>query len=302
MNDNQDFDVIIVGGSYAGLSAAMALGRSMRRTLLIDSGLPCNWQTPHSHNFLTNDGAPPREIAVKAREQVLKYDTVTLVNDLAISGQRTQSGFGITTKSGGEFRAKKLIFATGIKDVMPDIPGFSACWGISVVHCPYCHGYEFRDRKTAVLLNGEKAIHITALVRNLSKDLTVLTSGKAEFTDEETAKLQHYGIRVVENEVAAILHEGGYVTHVEFKDGSTMPFDAVYAPRPFDQHSNIPLALGCELTEHGYIRVDSAQKTTVHGVFACGDNSNTMRSVSAAVSTGGIAGAVVNHELTTEQF
>lgn len=302
MTDNKNYDAIIVGGSYAGLSAAMALGRSMRQVLLIDSGLPCNRQTPHSHNFITHDGATPSEIGEKAREQVLKYDTVTLVNDFAVSGRQTETGFTIATQSGDEFQAKKLVFATGIKDIMPEIPGFSACWGISVVHCPYCHGYEFRNQKTAILLNGEKAIHVTALVHNLSKDITILTSGKADFSDKQATKLHKNNIRVVENEVSAIAHKNGYVTHVAFKDGSTMPFDAVYSPLPFEQHSDIPVALGCELTEHGYIHVDNAQKTTVKDVYACGDNSTTMRSVAAAVSTGGIAGAMVNHELTTEQF
>ena len=302
MTDNKNYDAIIVGGSYAGLSAAMALARSMRQVLLIDSGLPCNQQTPHSHNFITHEGATPSEIGEKAREQVLKYDTVTLVSDLAVSGRQTESGFAMATQSGNEFQAKKLIFATGIKDIMPDIPGFSACWGISVIHCPYCHGYEFRNRKTAVFLNGEKAFHMTALVHNLSQDITVLTSGRAEFSDEQAAKLHKHNIRVGENDVAAISHENGYVKHVDFKDGNTMAFDAVYSPLPFEQHSDIPVALGCELTEHGYIHVDNAQKTTIKGVYACGDNSTTMRSVAAAVSTGGIEGAMVNHELTTEQF
>src|SRR5690606_28226163 len=142
---------IIIGGSYARLSAAMALGRSLRNVLIIDSGLPCNRQTPHSHNFITQDGEKPNVIAEKAKAQVLNYDTIKFYNGTAVSGSKIENGFVITTQTEEKFTAKKLIFATGIKDIMPDIKEFQACWGISVIHCPYCHGYEFRNQKTAIL-------------------------------------------------------------------------------------------------------------------------------------------------------
>jgi thioredoxin reductase len=154
MTDTNKFEVIIIGGSYAGLSAAMALGRSLRNVLIIDSGLRCNRQTPHAHNFITQDGEQPAVIAEKARIEVLKYKTVQIINDLAVRGIKTKDGFLITTETGQEFQAEKVIFASGIKDIMPDIKGFAACWGVSVVHCPYCHGYEIRDQKTAILANG----------------------------------------------------------------------------------------------------------------------------------------------------
>lgn len=302
MTDSKNFDVIIVGGSYAGLSSAMALGRSMRNVLIIDSGLPCNQQTPHSHNFITQDGVKPKEIAEIAKTQVLKYDTVKLLNDLAVSGQKTKDGFIITTQTGKEFKAKKLVFATGIKDIMPDIKGFSECWGISVIHCPYCHGYEFRNQKTGIFSNGEKAFHVASLVNNLTDNLTILTSGKAEFNSEQLEKLNKNNIRIVEKEIAEIEHENGHIKNVIFKDGSKMNFEALYSSVPFTQHSDIPTALGCELTEQGYIKVDNFQKTTVKGIFACGDNSTMMRSVAYAVATGGISGSMTNKELTDEQF
>src|SRR5687767_10565291 len=137
MTDKKNFDVIIIGGSYAGLSAAMALGRALRNVLIIDSGKPCNRQTPHSHNFITQDGKTPAEIATLAKQQVEKYDTVTFFSGLATDGAKTENGFQIQTGSGETFRAKKLIFATGVKDVMPTIEGYAECWGISVLHCPY---------------------------------------------------------------------------------------------------------------------------------------------------------------------
>lgn len=302
MNDNIHFDVIIIGGSYAGLSAAMALGRSLRNVLIIDSGLPCNRQTPHSHNFITQDGEKPHVIAEKAREEVLKYKTVKLVNGFAISGKKTENGFSIVTQNNEKFYGKKLVFATGIKDSMPEIKGFSECWGISIVHCPYCHGYEIRNQKTAIFANGDRGFHIASLVNNLTDRIIILTSGKADFNEEQSAKLKKNNIKIIEKEILEMEHEKGYVKNVIFKDRSKEDFEAVYAVIPFLQHSDIPVALGCELTEYGYIKVDYFQKTNIDGVYACGDNSAMMRSVANAVYSGNLVGAMVNGDLTGEQF
>lgn len=302
MKDNSIFDVIIVGGSYAGLSAAMALGRSLRNVLIIDSGFPCNRQTPHSHNFITQDGEKPGVIAEKAKAQVLNYSTVEFLNDLAIFGQKIDHGFTITTKANGSFQAKKLIFASGIKDIMPDIKGFAECWGISVVHCPYCHGYEFRSQHTAIVANGERAFHLASLVNNLTDKLTILTSDKADFKPEQLVKLATHGINIVETKISEIEHQNGHLKHILFDDGTTLAFDVAYASIPFLQHSDIPDSLGCVLTEHGHIKVDNLQKTTIEGVFACGDSTSMMRSVANAVYSGNLTGAIINKELTDEQF
>jgi thioredoxin reductase len=302
MRDNKNLEVIIIGGSYAGLSAAMSLGRFMRKVLVIDSGLPCNRQTPHSHNFLTQDGEEPAEIARKAKEQVLAYPTVSWLEDTAVKGEKTQNGFLITTASGQSFMTKKLIAATGVKDMLPDIKGFAACWGISVVHCPYCHGYEIRNKKTGILANGEKAFHLASLVNNLTDDLTIFTSGKADFNPEQLAKLDKHGIKMIESEVVEIEQDHGVLKNLLFKDGNTAGFDAIYAVVPFEQHSDIPASLGCEPTAHGHIKIDPLQKTSIAGLFACGDNSSGMRSVANAVSSGNLTGGMVNKELTEEGF
>src|SRR5690606_33694527 len=302
MTVSKPLDVIIIGGSYAGLSAAMALGRSLRYVLIIDSGLPCNRQTPHSHNFITQDGEKPSVIAEKAKAQVLSYSTVRFHNGLAIGGKKTENGFTIATQTGEEFEAKKLIFATGIKDKMPNLMGFSECWGISVVHCPYCHGYEFRTKKTGIMANGERAFHLASLVNNLTEDITILSSGKAEFNEEQFTTLKNNNIKIIETEILELEHENGNIKNVIFKDGNKTDFNAIYAVVPFTQHSDIPFYLGCELTEQGYIKVDNFQKTTIDGVFACGDNSSKMRSVANAVATGNLVGAMVNKELIDEQF
>lgn len=302
MTDNKDFEVIIIGGSYAGLSAAMALGRSLRNVLIIDSGLPCNRQTPHSHNFITQDGEKPGSIAEKAKAQVLNYTTVKFLNGLAVSGKKTEKGFTITTQTNAAFNAEKLIFATGVKDIMPDIEGFAECWGISVIHCPYCHGYEFRGEKTGIMANGDRAFHLASLVNNLTDDISILTSGKADFTAEQTGKLEKHNIKIIETEISEIEHENGHIGNVIFKDGTEVDFKTVYAAVPFAQHSGIPVSLGCELTELGYIKVDDFQKTTINGVYACGDNAAMMRSVANAVYSGNLTGAMINKELTDEQF
>ncbi|GJM35345.1 MAG: thioredoxin reductase [Saprospiraceae bacterium] len=302
MNPKKKFDAIIIGGSYSGLSAAMTLGRSLRNVLIIDSGLPCNRQTPYSHNFITQDGATPSEISQKAKSQVLKYDTVRFIEDKAVKGIKNGHSFHIHTESGKEFKAKKLIFATGIKDIMPQIKGFSDCWGISVVHCPYCHGYEIRHKKTGIMANGEKAMHLASLVNNLTEDLTILTSGKANFNAEQILKLTKNNIKVIEKEISEIEHENGYIKNVIFKDNSKEYFNATYTALPFTQHSDIPVILGCKLNEQGFIQVDMMQKTTIDGLFACGDNSLGVRSIANAVSTGNMAGAVANMELTQERF
>ncbi len=302
MAGNNIFDVIIIGGSYAGLSAAMSLGRSLRNVLVIDSGSPCNRQTPHSHNFLTQDGKTPKEISTLARQQMEQYETVQFYSDFATNGHKIEAGFEIKTQSGKSFSGKKLVLATGIKDILPDIKGLHECWGISVIHCPYCHGYEYRNRKTGILANGDRAFHLASLVHNLTDEITLLTSGKSDFTAEQITKLNKYNIEIVETKISEIAHKNGRLESIDFDDGSHMPFDAVYAAISFTQHSEIPALLGCELTEQGYIKVDNLQKTTVPGVYACGDNVSPMRSIATAVSAGNFAGAMVNKELTDEQF
>lgn len=296
------FDVIIIGGSYAGLSAAMALGRSLRNVLIIDSGLPCNRQTPHSHNFLTQDNKTPKEISMLAMQQVEKYSSVKFYKGFASIGTKKADGFEIITDTKDKFRAKKLIFATGIKDIMPDIKGFAECWGISIIHCPYCHGYEYRNQDTAILANGGNAFHLASLVNNLTDKITILTTGKADFSSEQFDKLNKHHVKIIETKISEFDNKNGDIQNVVFTDNTAISFDAVYAAVPFIQHSEIPVALGCELSEHGYIKVDDFQKTTIQGIYACGDNTNMMRSIANAVYSGNLTGAVVNGELSNEEF
>lgn len=300
--DKMQYDVIIVGGSYAGLAAAMALGRSLRKVLVIDSGAPCNRQTPHSHNFLTNDGKPPAAIARRAKQQVQQYATVSFLDALATTAVKTDNGFTVGVQSGQTFAAKKLVFATGIKDDLPNMPGLAACWGISVLHCPYCHGYEVRHQKTGILANGDDGYEFAALIANWTHDLTLYTNGKSTLSGQQTAALEKHNISIVEHEIEGLNHKKGYLDHILFKDGSTAAVQALYARIPFIQHTDIPQSLGCAPTDEGYIKVDAAQKTTIPGVFACGDNAGRMRTVANAVATGTTTGIMVNKELIQDVF
>lgn len=302
MEAGQNFEVIIIGGSYAGLSAAMSLGRALRKVLVIDSGLPCNKQTPHSHNFLTQDAQKPDAIANIALYQLANYNTIQFKKDLAIRAVKTANGFMVETQTGEIFRTNKLIFATGLKDQMPDIPGFAECWGISVIHCPYCHGYEVRHQKTGIIANGEAAFHYAQLINNWTKDLTIFTNGPSTLNEAQRAKLQEHQINVIEATIEKLVQKDGKMEKVVFTDGSIIPLRAIYSRPAYVQHSDIPQALGCELTDQGLIKTDNLQKTTISGVFACGDNSNPMRSVAASVATGSATGAFVNHELIAESF
>lgn len=302
MNENQQFDVIIVGGSYSGLAAGMALGRALRRVLIVDSGKPCNKQTPYSHNFITQDGIPPLEIAALARKQVERYATVELLNALVTDVVRTGNGFDVRVDKGTAFSAAKLVFATGVRDVLPDIKGFAECWGISVLHCPYCHGYEVRDEVTGVLGNGEKGFELVRLISNWTKELTLFTNGPSTLTEEQAAKLRHHHIRIVEAEVEELEHLNGRIERIHFKDGTAASIKALYSLTAFEQHCSIPQHLGCELTQEGYIKVDPQQRTSMHGVYACGDNTTRLRTVANAVAMGTTAGMMVNKELIAEEF
>lgn len=297
---DMNYDVIIIGGSYAGLSAAMALGRALRHVLILDSGKPCNRQTPHSHNFITQDGKQPGEIAAIAKEQVLQYKTVHFIDAKAISGSKLKEGFEVITEQGVSFIGKKLLFATGIIDQMPPVKGFADCWGISVLHCPYCHGYEVRDETLGVICNGEMALEFSRLIYNWSKKLTLLTNGPSTLNAEQVQEISDMGIKILETEIVEILHKDGKMSSIVMKDNSKQTFDAVFTRLPFQQHCKISEQLGCEILDNGYLKVDEFHRTTVPGIYAAGDNTTPFRAVSIAIAAGTKSGASINKELIEE--
>ncbi|MBE8727580.1 NAD(P)/FAD-dependent oxidoreductase [Flavobacterium hungaricum] len=300
--EQENFEVIIIGGSYSGLSAAMSLGRSLRQVLVIDSGLPCNRQTPHSHNFITQDGEKPAVIAAKAKLQVDLYKTIHFYNGLATKAIPTKNGFEITTEAGKVFKARKILFASGVKDLIPEIKGFGDCWGISVLHCPYCHGYEVKNEKTAIIANGEMGFEYAKLISNWTKDLRLCTNGKSTLTLEQTEALKKHNVQVFENEIDSFEHTNGYIENIIFKNKEKIAVKAIYSKPPFEQHCDIPESLGCDLNEQGLLKVDFMQKTNIPGIYASGDCTTQMRSVAIAISTGSFAGALINKELIEENF
>jgi len=299
MEHEQTLDVIIIGGSYAGLSAAMALGRALRQVLIIDSGKPCNRQTPHSHNFLTQDGATPAAIAAIGREQVLAYPTIQLKQGKVVNTVQEHNAFTVTTETGEQFTAAKLLLATGVQDLMPPIPGFAECWGISILHCPYCHGYEVKHMPTGVLLNGDMAFEFSRMIRHWTKQLTLFTNGPSALSNEQTAQLKAWNVPIQEQPVTNIIHEKGYLQTIQLQDGSAHPLTAIYT-RPAMQQQDIVQSLGCALNEGGYVVIDDFQQTTVPGVYAAGDNTTMFRAVSVAVAAGTKAGAMMNKTLIEE--
>lgn len=294
------YDVIIIGGSYAGLSAAMSLGRALKKVLVIDSGKPCNASTPFSHNFLTNDGRQPAAIASQAREQVKNYASIHWQEGEVIHAHRLAGGFEVSLMTGEKYQATRLVFATGIRDILPEIEGLRACWGKSVLHCPFCHGYEVRGKKTGVMLNNERTYDFTKMIYNWTKDLVLLTNGPSNLSTEQQNQLQKHGIGIMEKKIRGLQQENGQVREVLFEDGSSLDLEVLYAPSPFEQHSSLPAELGCVLTADGYIHVDEQYETTVKGVYAIGDNASRMRTVANAVAMGNLAGIGLVRKMVEE--
>ena len=298
----QTHDVIIIGGSFAGLSAAMGLGRALRNVLIIDNQLPCNRQTPHSHNFLTQDGEPPLLILEKARQQVLAYSTIEWKIGTAVQAHKSENGFEIVLQSGESYGAKKLLFATGIKDNLVAFKGLSACWGISVIHCPYCHGFEVKNTPTAVIGNGDEGFEYVKMISNWTKELTLCTNGPSTLSPEQRLKLAKNGIQMIEGEIDEFVHQNGQIEHLLLKNQQKLPVQAVYYRPSFVQHTDLPAQLGCKLTPQGYIQVNEMQQTSQPSILAAGDNTSPFRSVANAVAKGSMAAAVLNRELIEESF
>jgi thioredoxin reductase len=301
MKENH-FETIIIGGSFAGLSAAMSLGRSLRKVLIIDNQQPCNAQTPHSHNFLTQDGKPPLEILAEARKQLEAYPTVKFINDTAISASKSEDLFEIKLQKNGEAIAPKLVLAWGLKDDTSKIEGLEKCWGISVIHCPYCHGYEVKNQPTAIISNGNEAFEYIKMINHWTKNLTLLTNGSSNLTEEQTHKIKSKGIQIIEKPITKINHQSGKVTSIGLKDAEDFPISVIYHRASFTQKSEIAAQLGCEIDEMGLIKVNDFQQTNVKGVFAAGDNASPLRQVANAVAKGSLAGVMANRELIEESF
>ncbi|MDF2380240.1 NAD(P)/FAD-dependent oxidoreductase [Nostoc ellipsosporum NOK] len=294
-------EVIIVGGSYAGLSAAMALGRSLRNVRIIDNGKPCNRFTPFSHNFLLGDGVPPAQLRATAQQQVAAYPTILFTTATVTRVEGTNGDFTVHT-DGGRFTAGKILFATGVYDELSHPEGLAACWGKSVLHCPYCHGYEVRGRLTGILASGPGAFEMSRLLSQWTRQLVLLTDGGPMPDAEQERLIRKHGISIITNKVVRLHHENGQLQRVEFANGQVLPLEVMYTHAPKRQHCPAPVQLGCAVDDMGLLVVNDFQETNIKGVYAAGDNCNPMRSVSLAVSAGSKAGALINKALVEESF
>lgn len=295
-----DYDVIIIGGSVAGLSAALALGRSLRKVLVIDSGKPCNQQTPHAHNFFTRDGETPAQLTAIARKQLAAYPSVRFINDRVATLTKNERGFVVSTDQHIHYQTRKVLLTTGIEDLMPSIEGFTESWGRSVVHCPYCHGYEVHSQPLGVLANGDTALEFVELIQNWSKNLTLFTNGPATLTDEQRSKIKRLNVLIVETPIARIDHVNGFMRALQLQDGSRVTLTALFARVPFRQHSDLAQQVNAGLSPAGLIVATSFGQTSVSGLYAAGDNSSPMRSLVTASASGTTAGAFLNRELIGE--
>ncbi len=296
------FEVLIIGGSFAGLSAGLSLGRALRKVLIVDSGHPCNIKTPNSHNFITHDGEKPSVLAQKAKKDVLQYPTVTFWEDRVVDAEQKGEGFEFRTQKGKFFSAKKIIFATGVTDLMPDIQGFEECWGISVLHCPYCHGYEVKNQKTGLLGNGDMGFEFSKIITHWTNDLILFTNGKSTLSTEQTQLLTEAGVQIEEETITELEHEDGFLQNVILKNKSKIPVKAIYAKPEIRQQTDLPVQLGCKLNDHGLIEVDIFQQSDVSDIYAAGDNSSVGRSVAVATAAGSVAGMMLNKDMIESRF
>jgi thioredoxin reductase len=265
------FDVIVVGGGPAGLSAALVFGRQRRKVLVIDSGTVRNAPAAEMHMYLSRDGFPPAQLLELGRTELAAYPSVEVRQGLAISARGSEGDFEVDLADGTTERARRLVLATGQVDEPYDIDGLRERFGRSVFHCPFCHGWE-ASGKTIAVINKEPAGATLALYVNdrFSDDVVLCTHGPADLPDAIRGKLDKRGVRLIESPIHRVTGELDDLT-VEFTDGSTVHRQAVFHRAPTRQHSELAHQLGCEILPDGTVRVDELQRTTVPGVAAAGD-------------------------------
>ncbi|MBW4438894.1 MAG: NAD(P)/FAD-dependent oxidoreductase [Pleurocapsa minor GSE-CHR-MK-17-07R] len=293
-------DTVIIGGSSAGLSAALILGRSLRNVVVLDDQKPCNRFTHASHGFLTQDGTAPAQLLQTARDQLAPYATVTLKSATAVTITATAHGFTVLDASGQAHDARTVLLATGLHDALPALEGIEPLWGKSVFHCPYCDGYEVCGKAVAVYGTDEAAMHLLLLMRNLTPALTLVTGGLWQPTPEQREKIASLGIRLAETPVSRLESTDSQIQAIRFADGSTLACDALFI-RPKTSHRT-PFAhdLGCQMNVHQVVQVDLRGRTSVAGVYAAGDLSSPIRSVAIAVAQGAAAGYGINADLVEQ--
>jgi thioredoxin reductase len=289
------YDVIVVGGSYSGMAAALQLLRARRTVLIIDAGRRRNRKTSTSHGFLTQDGVDPAKIASTARAQLAAYPTLTWLNAAATDAESAEKSFSVTTSDGAQHGGKRLIFATGVSDTLPEIPGLAERWGTSVFHCPYCHGYELDRGRIGVIATGPNSLHQALLLREWG-EVTFFLNGAFEPDDAASATLAERGILV---EASKILRFENHA-NVCLEDGRSLSFAGFFTASRTAPATPLAEQLGCELEATPFgtqVRTDDGKQTTVSGAFACGDAAHMPHSLTGAVGDGALTGLHVHRSL-----
>ena len=292
-------DTIVIGGSYAGLSAAMPLARARRRVLVIDAGRPRNRFAAAAHGFFGQDGKPPLAILQEAARQLSAYPTVAFIQGEALTARQAESGFSLTLADGGEERAARLILATGLVDELPPVPGLQERWGATVLHCPYCHGYEVGDRALGVLANHPMSAHQAALLPDWGPT-TYFTQGMFEPDAEQAAHLAARGVQVERSPVVELLGPAPALEAVRLADGRIVPVAAMFTASRTRMASPLAEQLGCTFEDGpmgSYVSVDDWKQTTVPGVYAAGDAANPMHNATLASASGVMAGVGAHQSL-----
>jgi thioredoxin reductase len=297
---SEQYEVIVVGGGAAGLSAALVLGRARRRTLVVDAGEPRNAPAAHMQGYLSRDGMPPAEFLAIGRAEIERYG-VELVRDRAVDVTK-DTDFTVALASGRTVRARRLVVATGLKDELPAVPGVAERFGRDVLHCPYCHGWEVRDRAFGVLATSPMSVHQALMVSQWSKDVTLFLHqvAESELSDDDLRRLAAAGVQVVPGEVAGLVVDDDRLTGVRLPDGTVHAREVLFvAPRAVPQ-TGLLERLGAELQETpfgAYPVADPTGLTSVPGVWAVGNASGFAEQVVNAAAGGYRAGATINGDL-----
>jgi thioredoxin reductase len=294
-----EFDVVVVGGGAAGLSAALVLTRARRRVLVVDAGTPRNSPAAHMHGFLSRDGLPPLDLLTIGREEVAAYGG-QIAHDTVIGIlNRGQSGFRVALRVGGSVAARRLLVATGLRDELPDIAGLQERWARDVLHCPYCHGYEVRDTALGVLGWSPQAVGYAQIVRQWSDDV-IYFAPRGTLTAAAREQLAARAIVVVEGSVRRILVIEDQLDGVELDDDRAVLIDALFVPPRFVPNNELLVELGCARDDDGWPTTNGDGRTSVAGVWVAGNVANLRAQVITAAGEGSTAAIAINADLVEE--
>jgi len=290
------YDVVIVGGGPAGLSAALVLGRCRRRVLVCDSGTPRNAAAVALHGYLTRDGTPPLELVRLGREELSPYG-IHVRKAMVTSVERGGSQFEVTIGGSERVRSQSVLLATGVCDRLPPIPGINECYGISVHHCPYCDGWEHRDEPLAVIGRGQSAAGLALSLKTWSDQVTLCTNGPARLTPRQEQQLSARQVVVRTNRIQHIEHQAGRVTGLVFGGADFLPCRGVFVSSAQAPQAEFAQRLGCEFTRKGTVRTNHLGETCVPGVYVVGDASHDVQFAIVAAAEGAKAGVAINKAL-----